>query len=87
MSRFEASWKDVPSTSAPSSLPLSNVTTCRPETSPGLRIEPPCEGASDHSIEESFPARDPLSDGVTKAVPKEGKKAPPGDEAEPDRTR
>jgi hypothetical protein len=59
---------------APSPAPFPFPTAERHPASPAVSTQPaievPTEDALDHGIEESFPASDPVSVSVTKAVPK-----------------
>lgn len=87
MSPSDAPRRDVPSANAPFPFPTAERHDAPPQTSADLLIEPPSEDAIDHGIDETFPASDPVSVSVTKAVPKEGEIARPRDQAEPDRTR
>lgn len=63
--------KDAVASSGPFPFPTTERHPAHPPEAVPV-TEEPTEDALDHGIEESFPASDPVSVSVTKALPKEG---------------
>lgn len=69
MTSSDPSRKNTPPTT-PFPFPTADHHDAPPEASAHAVTETPSEDAIDHGIEESFPASDPVSVSVSKAVPK-----------------
>jgi len=74
MTSTDSSPKQKPPTT-PFPFPTAEHHDAPPETTAHPVTETPSEDAIDHGIEESFPASDPVSVSVSKAVPKDANDA------------